>query len=148
MAEEDTNAERSANRLSGTGPRSMQKLRLGGVGQATTSDPLRRHSRSSTYLSLVEEPMQALDDPERRLNAVKVLSGAAHPKCLGDIYLEEMPGFEWPNLVSSLGEVAGRYIWEHDANAPVGRELGFSQAELIFLTKSLLPTYVHSPPMF
>ncbi len=82
----------------------------------------------------------------RRLEAVRALRALAHVKALGDIYLEGLPGFEWPNMVSGLDAASAAYIKKHDPNAPTGRELGFSQEELLMLTKNSLPTHLHDPP--
>jgi hypothetical protein len=90
--------------------------------------------------------MHNLDDPARRLQAVKALRALSHPKALGDLFMEQVPGFEWPNMVSRLSGAAGDYIRKFDPNVPVGRELGFSQEELNMLTKSTLPTYLHASP--
>lgn len=109
-------------------------------------DALREHSPESGYTTAVREAMRKLDDRASRLDAVKALSGLAHPKALGDIYLEGMPGFEWPNLVGGLSLAAGTYVRKFDPNAPTGRVLGFSQDELKMLTKASLPTYLHDPP--
>lgn len=104
------------------------------------------HKPGREYTASVEAAMQDLDDPARRLRAVKALCALSHPKALGDLFVEQVPGFEWPNMVSRLSGAAGDYIRKFDPNVPVGRELGFSQEELAMLTKSTLATHSHDSP--
>ena len=106
---------------SGTRVSSMSEFDEVKAAARSVLDALRAHAPDSGYTALVEEAMFNVEDPARRLEAVKAPRGLAHPKALGDLYLQGIPGFEWLNMVSHLAGAAGSYIRKFDPNAATGR---------------------------
>jgi len=102
----------------------------------TVLDTLVESGSTGVHESMLSAEISRLSVPAERLAAVSALRDLSHVRNLGDIFLEGVPGFDWPNMVEHLYYVCTIYLDKNDPDAPKGRELGFSADELLLLTAS------------
>lgn len=61
-----------------------------------------RNNNMSRYADSLLVAISLLDDPEKQVEALRTMEGACHVKAYGDLFLETLPGYEWPDKVSKL----------------------------------------------
>jgi hypothetical protein len=106
------------------------------------------HHPESSFVPILSQAIDDLNQSATRLDAVRRLCGVSHVKNLGDVYLEVLPDHEWPKMVSSLGTTAANYLEAHDSGAPMKRASGLDANELEYEMRSAPPTYQFGPPKY
>lgn len=87
----------------------------------TVLHALKRSGSTGVHVSMFSNEISRLSVPAEQLAAVSALCGLSHVKDLGDIYLESVPGFDWPNMVGHLHGVCTIYLEKNDPDTLIGR---------------------------
>ncbi len=59
----------------------------------------------SQYANSLLTSSNQLDNPDMVVDTLSSIEGSCHIKAYGDLFLETLPGYEWPNKVSKLGNM-------------------------------------------
>ncbi|MDF1723141.1 MAG: hypothetical protein P1U59_01410 [Alcanivorax sp.] len=57
------------------------------------------------YAETLRSAVSHLGDSEKKEDALNSIAQACHIKAYGDLYLESLPGYEWPKKVSKLRQL-------------------------------------------
>ncbi|MDO6745687.1 hypothetical protein [Gilvimarinus sp. 1_MG-2023] len=64
-----------------------------------------RHNNFNDYADGIHLSIMKLDRKETILEGLSEIESACHIKAYGDLYLETLSGWEWPNKLSKLGSM-------------------------------------------
>ncbi|MEE3320650.1 MAG: hypothetical protein VX258_08160 [Pseudomonadota bacterium] len=69
-----------------------------------------RNNKMNRYADSLSEAVVMLDDPEKQIKALGIIESACHVKAYGDLFLETLPGYEWPTKVSKLRSLCQKLV--------------------------------------
>ncbi|MCL2914285.1 M13 family metallopeptidase [Shewanella corallii] len=69
-----------------------------------------RNNQMNRYADSLSAAVVMLDDPATKIKALEKIESACHVKAYGDLFLETLPGFEWPTKVSKLRSLCQKQL--------------------------------------